>query len=181
MDRQSWSVKNEDVLTDLVALMGFTAQDEALLAALEPEARQVAPGLIEAFYARLSLHDMTLEHVDGQTMKLKGTLEQWFLRLFQGNYGRDYVQSRLRIGQVHVRIGLPVRYPLAMLDVILQGGESVARRSPQPEMVVTAFNKLMAMDIAIFNQAYEDTQLRHLAELMGNERLARRLLMQGTS
>lgn len=39
---------------------------------------------------------------------------------------------------------------------------------------------MLALDVAIFNQAYEDYQLRHLAELVGGERLARRLLTEGT-
>jgi hypothetical protein len=39
----------------------------------------------------------------------------------------------------------------------------------------------LALDIAVFNQAYEDTQLKHLAEMVGNERLARRLLTQEAS
>jgi hypothetical protein len=34
----------------------------------------------------------------------------------------------------------------------------------------------MSLDIAVFNQAYEDRQLEHLADLVGGERLARRLL-----
>jgi hypothetical protein len=55
-------------------------------------------------------------------------------------------------------------------------GEQVARQSNQPEAALTAFHKVLALDVAIFNQAYEDNQLRHLAELVGGERLARRLL-----
>lgn len=63
-----------------------------------------------------------------------------------------------------------------MLDVVLAAGRSIARQSPQPERAVAAFEKLLSLDVALFNQAYEDHQLRHLARLVGNERLARRLL-----
>jgi hypothetical protein len=45
-------------------------------------------------------------------------------------------------------------------------------------VAASAFRKLATLDIAIFNQAYENTQLAHLAEMVGNERLARRLLTQ---
>ena len=80
------------------------------------------------------------------------------------------------IGKVHVKIGLPVRYPIAMLDVIMNHGEVVARKSSDPDTAVAAFRKLVGLDLAIFNQAYEDNQLLHLAELVGGERLARLLL-----
>ena len=36
---------------------------------------------------------------------------------------------------------------------------------------------MLALDIAAFSQAYEESQLWHLSDIMGNERLARRLLM----
>ncbi|HAT77370.1 MAG TPA: Globin-coupled histidine kinase, partial [Flavobacterium sp.] len=85
------------------------------------------------------------------------------------------VRRRLKIGQVHVRIGLPVRYPLAMIDVILAVGKKVTAQNPDAQ---AAFHKLLALDMAIFNQAYEDTQLKHLVHMVGNERLARRMLSQ---
>ena len=46
----------------------------------------------------------------------------------------------------------------------------------RPDAAVAAFRKALARDIAIFNQAYENNQLQHLAEMVGGERLARRLL-----
>lgn len=43
-------------------------------------------------------------------------------------------------------------------------------------MTTAAFRKVLALDVAVFNQAYEDNQLQHLSELVGGERLARLLL-----
>jgi hypothetical protein len=63
-----------------------------------------------------------------------------------------------------------------MLDVVMPFGEQVARTSPEPERATAAFRKVLALDVAIFNQAYEHEQLKHLADLVGGERLARRLL-----
>ena len=67
-----------------------------------------------------------------------------------------------------------------MIDVIMQHGEEVVAESADPEKAKDAFQKVMSLDIAVFNQAYEDRQLEHLADLVGGERLARRLL-QGSS
>jgi hypothetical protein len=96
--------------------------------------------------------------------------------MFGGTYDAAFAQKRINIGAIHVQIGLPVRYPLAMLDVIMPFGEQVAQQSSQPEQAAYAFRKLLALDVAIFNQAYEDNQLKHLSELVGGERLARHLL-----
>lgn len=177
-DRKSWKIKEEAILDDLVALMGLTDTEKAVLATLKPHAETIGPQLADAFYARLLAHPPAAEYVDGQIEHRKDTLQKWFVQLFEGDYSSAYVQSRMVIGQIHVRIGLPVRYPLAMMDVILRFGQEVARQSPQADIATAAFQKLLSLDIAIFNQAYEDTQLKHLAEVMGNERLARRLLTQ---
>ena len=103
-------------------------------------------------------------------------IAEWFVELFGGTYGQEYVAQRLKIGHVHVEIGLPVRYPLSMIDVIMQHGENVTEQSSDPETAKEAFQKVLSLDIAVFNQAYEDRQLEHLAKMVGGERLARRLL-----
>jgi len=174
-DRMSWAIKDESILTDLVTLMDLTDHERHLLATLQPQAKTHAPELAEAFYQRITLNDKAAEYVVGQVDHLKGTLQDWFIELFSGEYGTEYVRRRLKIGQVHVRIGLPVRYPLAMIDVILAVGQKVTAQNPDAQ---AAFHKLLALDMAIFNQAYEDTQLKHLVHMVGNERLARRMLSQ---
>lgn len=177
-DRKSWDIKDEAILDDLVTLMGLTDEDKSTLAASKTQAEGRASQMVDAFYDRLLAHANITEYLNGKADKLRGTLQDWFVQLFAGDYGKDYVNSRLAIGKIHVRIGLPIRYPLAMIDVILGFGAQLITQSQQPELATKAFRKLLALDIAIFNQAYEDTQLKHLAETFGNESLARRVLMQ---
>lgn len=177
-ERSSWSVKEEAIAEELSTLMNLDASESACLAALEDEAESRARAMTDDFYDRLFAHENTKEYFEGHDMEnLHAMIGDWFVDLFRGDYGADYVQQRLKIGFIHVKIGLPVRYPLAMIDIISQHGEAVAATSDDPEAAQQAFKKVLALDIAIFNQAYEDNQLEHLSELVGGERLARRLLM----
>lgn len=178
-DRKSWNIKNEAILDDLVTLMNLTSEEKSAVAACKDNAEAGAGAMIDAFYERLLNQDTTAEFLEGRVDHLRTTLKTWFLQLFSGQYGQEYVQSRLTIGETHVRIGLSVRYPLAMMDILMEHGEKIA--GAQGETAVAAFRKLAALDIAIFNQAYENKQLKHLAETVGNERLARRLLTKGSS
>jgi protoglobin len=176
-DRASWQVKETAILGELVSLMRLTAEEAALLGGLQPHTAEVAPALLEAFYSRLFSHQNTAEYLQGVAMeRLHSMVSNWFADLFGGKYDEVYAQKRLKIGQIHVRLGLPVRYPLAMLDVVMAFGEAVAHKSAQPDKALAAFHKVLALDIAIFNQAYEDNQLAHLTDLVGGERLARLLL-----
>jgi len=180
-DRASWHVKGEAILDELVQLMNLSAAESSLLGALHGQAASQAPALLEAFYGRLLRHANTADYLKSASIdRLHSAVSDWFSDLFGGCYDAAYAQKRLTIGQVHVRIGLPVRYPLAMMDVIMPFGEAIAQTSAQPDLALAAFRKVLALDIAIFNQAYEDNQLKHLSELVGGERLAR-LLLTGMS
>lgn len=181
-ERTSWSVKNEDVHDELSAMMGLSDEEKDHLAALQEEAEEQADAMTDDFYDRLLAHDHTAEYFEGEDMDERhAMIADWFVELFGGTYDREYVAQRLKIGRVHVQIGLPVRYPLSMIDVIMQHGEEVAARSSEPEQAKEAFRKVLSLDIAVFHQAYEDRQLKHLAELVGGERLARRLLTGSSS
>jgi hypothetical protein len=177
--RSSWKVKGEDILHELVSLMNISAEEMTLLGDLSAQARHVAPEMTETFYERLFKHQNTSEYFEGVSMdRLHSMVADWFVELFNGSYDTTYAQKRLGIGKIHVQIGLPVRYPLAMLDVVMPFGERVVQQSPKPVVAATGFRKVLALDVAIFNQAYEDSQLHHLSELIGGESLAR-LLMSG--
>ncbi len=177
-ERGSWSVKDEAIHQELAELMHLSDDEKSALASLHDEASGRAREMTEDFYARLFAHENTKEYFAEADMdRLHSMIGDWYADLFSGTYDADYVKHRLGIGQIHVKIGLPVRYPLSMLDVVQEHGESVCANADDEELAQKAFRKVLALDIAIFNQAYEDNQLKHLAELVGGERLARRLLM----
>jgi hypothetical protein len=177
-ERLSWAIKDKDVADELSTLMGVSDDESALLSALAGEADDRARDMTDDFYARLFDHENTKEYFEGIDMeRLHGMIGTWFSELFADDYGSDYVSNRLKIGLVHVKIGLPVRYPLAMIDIVSEHGEAIAETSDDPDAAKAAFRKVLALDVAIFNQAYEDNQLKHLSDLVGGERLARRLLM----
>lgn len=175
-DRKSWSIKDEAILDDLIALINLSDEEKESLKSLKEQAESVAPSLSKAFYGRLQDYELTAEYVEGQIELRRKILQTWFVQLFEGTYDEVYVKSRLRIGYTHVQIGLPVRYALATMDLVLEAGYQVAVQSDNPELAKRAFRKIFSIDTAIFNQAYEDAQLKHLAEMLGNERLARRIL-----
>ncbi|MBS0658679.1 MAG: Globin-coupled histidine kinase [Verrucomicrobia bacterium] len=175
--RMSWSIKDEAVCAELVTLMGLTAADGAVLQALHGAAVTAGTAMAKEFHGRIVDHANTKQYFEGVDIQRVGAMvAQWFSDLFSGSYGEDYARRRIIIGRTHVRIGLPVRYPLAMLDVVSRHAEPLLAQAADPQAARAAFQKVLALDVAVFNQAYEDTQLKHLSELLGGERLARLLL-----
>lgn len=181
-NRKSWSVKQDDIHEELSNMMRLEEGEKDILSTLESHAEEQADALTDDFYDRLLAHEETAEYLEGEDMDERhAMIADWFIDLFSGTYDAEYVAHRLKIGHIHVRIGLPVRYPLSMIDVIMEHGQKVANQSENPEEAKQAFRKVLSLDIAVFNQAYEDRQLEHLADLVGGERLARRLLTGGAS
>lgn len=179
--RKSWDVKDEAVHGELATMVGLSDEQVDLLGDLHEAAESQVDAMAEDFYDRLLSHENTAEYFEKfEAREHFDFVKPWFVDLFSGQYDEEYVEERLQIGHVHVKIGLPVRYPLSMIDVIMEHGEAVCEESSDPERAKEAFQKVMSLDIAVFNQAYEDRQLEHLADLVGGERLARRLL-QGAS
>lgn len=65
--------------------------------------------IVKEFYDYLISYD-EISHIIGDSeslTRLKNYIRQYILELFDGKYDADYVQSRLRIGLVHKRIGVP--------------------------------------------------------------------------
>ena len=174
-DHKSWHVTDEAIISELIELMGLNQAETSALAAMAAEAKTVATAMVDEFYQRLHSHENTLEYLErANSDRLKGMVGAWWNDIFVGVYDTQYAMKRIEIGHVHVRIGLPVRYPIAMLDIVMKHGLNIAAN--KGEVAQSAFRKIIALDVAIFNQAYENHQLKHLSELVGNERLARRLL-----
>lgn len=176
--RKSWSIKGPNVVGELLAWVNLSDEERDLLASLHDDAVAASEAFALDFVDRVIHGDNTAEYAEPYPAEaIIGALAGWFADLFKGVYDEEYAQSRIRIGQVHVRLGLPVRYPIAMFDIVVRHGEAVAQKAGPK--AVEAFRKALALDFAAFTQAYEENQLHHLSSTLGNERLARRLLTQG--
>lgn len=64
--------------------------------------------IVDAFYRRqTAIKEIELLIGDAETLsRLSASMKKYVRSLFAGEYGAEYVSSRLRIGQVHKRIGV---------------------------------------------------------------------------
>ena len=104
----------------------------------------------------------------------KGTLVQWIRDLLSGTYDRDYVTRRWRVGWRHVEIGLDQVYTNVALSRLRTGlirslHEAWPGEPRTLKATVRALNKLLDLDLAIIEDAY---QSEYMARLQRTERLA---------
>lgn len=89
-------------------LLYISKEDIDSLVAMKPVISEHVDTIVETFYEnQVTVDEISRLIGDSDTLsRLKAHMRKYILDLFDGDYGADYVQSRLRIGLVHKRIGV---------------------------------------------------------------------------
>ncbi len=113
---------SDDEVSERKRWLQFGAADEARLTELNELARAYADAVIEDLYEHFLAFEQTRRFFEDATVleHVKSMQRAYFLRLTQGNYGDEYVLDRLRIGAVHERIGLDVKWYLGAYNRYLR-------------------------------------------------------------
>lgn len=138
------------------ALLGLTPAGESALGAFRPTIEALADPIVAEFYR----HQLTVAEIgaiisDADTLaRLKASMRSYVLRLFDGQYGMDYANARLRIGKVHARIGVSPKLYVAsihQLDSLLR--RTATRHGATPEML-DSLHKLILFDLQLVFDTY---------------------------
>jgi signal transduction histidine kinase len=162
---------------ELGQYVGWTSEDARRVAQASRIVEPTFNALVEDFYAEIDRHPEARAVITGggqQIERLRGSLRGWLTELFSGQYDRDYVIRRWRVGLRHVEIGLNQVYTNVAMSRLRMGlltalevnwvGElerSIATR--------VSLNKLLDLDLAIIEDAY---QSEYIARQQRIERLA---------
>ena len=153
-DREIQSRKN---------LLNFTDQDAEILKAHRPLFAKYLDGIVKNFYDRqIEVTEIALLIGDAETLRrLQSAMRGYILELFDGYYDAEYVNKRLRIGKVHMRIGVsPKLYISAihLLQKILKDAVKMhyfaKEESDEASQLHGALNKLILFDIQLVFDTY---------------------------
>ena len=144
-------------------LLALTPQDEQALAACRDWIEGEVAEIVETFYAHLTDDEEVVRVIgDADTLKnLKIYQKKYILDLFNGEYGLDYVNQRLRIGMTHKRIGVEPKFYLSavrLLRELLADTLSAGLDPGVARIAVRALDKLLFFD----TQFVVDTYIRSL-------------------
>ncbi|HEY7326583.1 MAG TPA: protoglobin domain-containing protein [Gemmataceae bacterium] len=170
----------EDIYRRYQELQAWVGWTEEAAQRVTATAELVVPhlvSLVDDFYDEIGRHPNARKVITGgqaQIERLKGTLRQWLRELLTGQYDRDYVARRWQVGWRHVEIGLEQVYTNVALSRLRTGLMRVLHENWQGDAkelqeTVRAFNKLLDLDLAIIEDAY---QYEYTARLQRSERMA---------
>jgi signal transduction histidine kinase len=167
------SVSDREVI-ERKRYLEITSADEDQLRAVHGIVKARAPEIIDRFYEYLLGHEHTraILEAPGLIERLKALQTRYFLELTSGDYGPAYFESRIRLGQVHHRIGLsPEWYIGAYLKYlqIVSDVLSTAFGRDQERFFQTnvSLMKVIYLDMGLTLDAYHlaaETALREQAE-----------------
>lgn len=156
----------------VLGYVDWTAADAARVVAAHPIVAPTFPALVDDFYDAIQRHVFTSRIITGgpaQIARLKSTLRQWLSSLFGGCYDLAFAESRWSVGLKHVEIGLHQAYALAALARLRSGivrslmAASSLRGGDLAE-TITAVNKLLDIDAAIIDFAYQQAHAGRLRQ-----------------
>ncbi len=141
-------------------LVGVTREDCATLKRFKAVITANVEELLDEFYDVLANVDEVARLIGDKEglMRLKRSLRNYVLTLFEGEYGLDYVQSRLRVGLVHKRIGVtPKLFMTAVLHLTRMLRQRIRSEVPGVEQqmeVMHALERVVFFDLALIFDTY---------------------------
>jgi signal transduction histidine kinase len=159
---------------ELKAYVGFGLEDEVRLRALRPHVMPEAVRISERFYEQILLFpDAAAVFEDmAQVERLKKTLVKWIDELLTGPYDLDYYTLRLRIGRIHVKVGLPQQYMFTAMNKLMEDVHAIAAKAFPGEVMLyaTSLRRITDVELAIMLGAYievrEQSKMESLRDLL---------------
>lgn len=153
--------------------LDYMGLDEAalrLLADYRHVFAKVVHEVVDRFYQQIGTQPELLQIIDRvSTMeRLKETQRQYWMSLVDGVVDEPYIQNRIKIGQIHSKIGLNTDYYLGSYMVYLDIAADVLKQAVPGEWmkVIHALSKMFNLDSQLVLEAYQVKEQEKIEQLV---------------
>lgn len=165
--------RDSDVYAQL-KLIHLTEEDLNLLACIKPYIEKSIEEIVDTFYDALTsipqLKSIINQH--STVERLKKTLSVHILEMFSGKINEEFIQKRMRIAQVHLKIGLLPKWYIGAFQNILNSIINIINRSnwskESIEKATVLSIKLINFETQIVLEEYEKEKKQYI-ELQHNQ------------
>jgi uncharacterized membrane protein (DUF373 family) len=148
----------------------FTKDDEALLKDMKPQMETLADEFLEGFYEFIWQFGKTADFIKDETIlsRHRVKIREWYLDLFNGKYAMSYFLKLYKIGEIHVRLGLPTHYVNAAFNYVrVYTLGKIHKHCSEGENVtdkLKALEKLLDINLDVLTSSYRQEEMsRYLA------------------
>jgi len=156
---------NFDQLTQYAkSFTGLTEEHEALLKEISPLLIPYLSEVTKSFYEQLSLIPETQPFLEGRVDSLRAMHTQWLEGLFTTDFDSTYTAGMYKVGDVHVKVHLPVEFMSGGMTLI--NGQLIPLVSnnfkDDPEKctkILSAISAATGFSLLIMQQSYQEASL----------------------
>lgn len=149
----------------------LTREDEALLLQMKPQMETHVDEFIEGFYEYIFGFGKASDFLKNEAIIIRHrkAIAQWFLDLFCGKYDILYFLKLFKVGEVHVRLGLPTHYVNAAFNYVriftlhriccdCQGKDALSDK-------ISAIEKIIDINLDVLTSSHREEELSRFLSL----------------
>jgi uncharacterized membrane protein (DUF373 family) len=149
----------------------FTQEEAQLLKELRPHMEKLADDFIDGFYDYIWGFGKTAQFLKNKKIIAyhRKKIKEWFINLFCGQYDIPYFMYLYKIGEIHVKIGLPTHYVNSAFTYvrtfILSSIEENFKDKQHHVQEIKAVEKIIDMNLDILTRSYREEELGRFLSL----------------
>ncbi|MCM3713764.1 globin-coupled sensor protein [Alkalihalobacillus oceani] len=151
----------DESMQDKLAMIQLTEEDLKAIKQVKPLIEQHSGRLVKTFYEKMlqtnELREMIEQHTE--VAKLEKTLQLHLIELFHCRIDQAFLEKRVRVAQIHYRIGLQPAWYMGAFQNLQQALFSLISKEVEIETerytIISAMNKLLSFEQQIVLEAYE--------------------------
>ncbi len=154
----------------------FTDEESEILKQLQPRMKKLSDKFIDEFYDYIWGFGRTAKFLKNKNIIAyhRKKIQEWFVRLFCGNYDMSYFMNLYKIGEIHVKIGLPTHYVNSAFTFvrtfILQNIEDNFSDKAEHVKEIKAVEKIVDMNLDVLTSSYREEELSKFLSLSKYEK-----------
>ena len=155
------NIKSGSAIDKQIKMIALTLDDLRIINILQPYVMENIDEIVEQFYENLTNEPSLLMIINNNSTigRLKKTLTQHISEMFDGIIDQSYIQKRIHIAHVHVKIGLQTKwYMCAFQDLLLSLSIIIEKNIVHKEdyfHAIRAVSKILNLEQQIVLEAYD--------------------------
>ena len=143
---------------------GLTVEMESILTEISDLITPHLPGITDSFYDVLQEIPKAQPFLEGRVEALKQTHIRWLEQIFSGPFDADYAKAMYHVGDVHVKVELPVEFMAGAMTLVGTRinellGELLQSDPSRLKQAITAVNAILGFTLMVMQQSYESSRL----------------------
>lgn len=156
---------------DLKEHYQFTEEEAQILKDLQPRMEKLAEEFIDGFYDYIWGFGETAQFLKNKEIISyhRKKIKEWFINLFCGKYDLPYFTYLYKIGEIHVKIGLPTHYVNSAFTFVrtfvLLNIEENFKNKEYHIKEIKAVEKIIDMNLDVLSSSYREGELSKFLSL----------------